>query len=75
MTSSTVPSRTPFAQMTTEEYVAFCDLIICGSEMADYLRTTQSVSKKIRKHALYWEKLTQRFKPLIKGILAAGLSH
>jgi hypothetical protein len=51
-----------------QEYTRFCDLIICGSEMAKYLTTTQT-SKTMREHAHYWQKICIDLKPFIKGNL------
>jgi hypothetical protein len=51
-----------------EEYVALCDLIICGASMADYLIHLKTAHKIIRRHAAYWHDLTQKFKPFLKSV-------
>ncbi len=52
-----------------EEYIHFCDLIICGSEMAQYFIAKPTPSKIFRQHALYWQQLVKEFKPFLKGVL------
>lgn len=51
------------------EYILFCDLIICGSEMAAYLANSKSVSKIMFRHAAHWQKLIKHFKPLLEGVI------
>jgi hypothetical protein len=51
------------------EYILFCDLIICGSEMASYLSDSKSVSKIMFRHAAHWQKLIKNFKPLLEGVV------
>jgi len=55
-----------FAELSKEEYLYFCDLIISGSEMANYLLHSKSASKTIQEHALYWQLITKKFKPMIR---------
>lgn len=50
-----------------EEYVYFCDFIICGSEMAEYLAEHKIVKKTMRNHACYWLKLIKKFKPFLQS--------
>lgn len=42
-----------------EEFGLFCDLIICGNIMSDYLSSTQKVNKIMRDHASHWQKLVK----------------
>ncbi len=51
-----------------QEYTCFCDLIICGSEMAKHLANTKT-SKTMREHARYWQKICIDLKPFIKDNL------
>ena len=51
------------------EYIMFCDLIVCGSEMASYLSDSKSVSKIMFRHAAHWQKSIKHFKPLLDGIV------
>lgn len=54
-----------------QEYIVFCDLIICGCEMATYLSNSPNSSASARRHARYWQKLAKTFKPFLRGALAA----
>jgi hypothetical protein len=53
-----------------EEFVTFCDFIICGSEMAEYLAEHKIVKKTMRNHARYWLSLVKKFKPFLKNNLS-----
>jgi hypothetical protein len=55
-----------------QEYTFFCDLIMCGSEMAKYLSTVSKVSQQARAHANYWRKISQEFKPYLNGIASTA---
>lgn len=66
------PNPNSFIPLTEQEYVAFCDLIICGSEMAEYLLTTRRIATPVREHARYWQKLAQKLKPLLHRVQAVS---
>ena len=51
------------------EYILFCDLLICGSEMAAYLSQSKSIRKSMYRHSSHWQKLVRHFKPMLDGIL------
>lgn len=53
-----------------EEYITFCDFIVCGSEMAEYLTEHKLVKKTMRNHARYWLNLVRKFKPFLKNNLS-----
>lgn len=55
--------------LSQEEYQFFCDFIICGSEMAEYLAEHKLVKKSMRNHARYWLNLVRKFKPLLQGAI------
>ena len=51
------------------EYVLFCDLIICGSEMAAHFADNPNASKTMQKHGQYWQKSVKEFKSFLKEVL------
>lgn len=55
--------------LSKEEYVFFCDFIVCGSEMAEYLAEHKIVKKTMRNHARYWLSLVKKFKPFLQNSL------
>ncbi len=60
-------SRLKTFSLLEEEYVYFCDFIICGNEMAEYLAEHKIVKKTMRNHACYWLKLVKKFKPFLQS--------
>ena len=59
----------PVVTLFEEEYLDFCDLLICGTEMAEYLEKTRSIRKSAREHAIYWRQLIQKFRPFLQRVL------
>lgn len=50
-----------------QDYTNFCFFIIYGSEMADYLLSTQRSSQLSRRHALRWKELAVKFTPFLQA--------
>lgn len=55
--------------LNQKEFLHFCDLLICGSEMSEYLIKNQNCSHASKRHAVYWQKLAKEFKPFLKQVL------
>lgn len=52
-----------------EDYVSFCNLIVCGSSMAEYLLSLSRSSELAKNHAQFWQKLVVAFKPYLESAL------
>ena len=48
-----------------QEYVNFCDLIIYGSEITEYV-IRRPAKKDIGKKAAYWQFLAKQFSPFLQ---------
>lgn len=68
MTLLIKPDPAAFISLSKQEYIDLCDLIICGSQMAEYLLATQRTCIILREHARYWQKLAKKFKPLLHRV-------
>lgn len=55
--------------LSDEEYLQFCDLIVCSSELAQHILTTQSSTRSAKRHAIYWQKIAKEFKPFLTEVI------
>jgi|GEM_PF-4659687 len=60
-----IQNRGRFVQLTEQEYIVFCDLLISGNYMADYLSAASRTPHSLADHARYWRQLAKHFKPLL----------
>ncbi len=56
--------------LSGKEYIKFCDLIICGTTMAEFLISLPRQYKLVKEHANYWLNLVPNFKPYLEGMLS-----
>ncbi len=63
------PSRASIT-LSPEDYIHFCNLIVCGSSMAEYLLSLSRSSKSAKNHAQFWQKLVGHFKPYLENVLS-----
>lgn len=54
--------------LSEQEYLRFCDLLICGNEMAEYIDAIKNAKTNTRRHVKYWHHVAIEFKPFLEKI-------